>query len=55
MAAADSLSAGLSARDESYIAFFNSVVAGNAEAALSALHVHLSPRYERWDEIFGPP
>jgi hypothetical protein len=24
---------------------FNSVVAGNAEAALSALHVHLSPRY----------
>jgi hypothetical protein len=45
MAAADSLSAGLSARDESYIAFFNSVVAGNAEAALSALHVHLIPRY----------
>jgi hypothetical protein len=45
MAAADSLSAGLSARDESHIAFFDSVVAGNAEAALSALHVHLSARY----------
>jgi hypothetical protein len=41
MAAANSLTAGLSAREASHIAFFDSLVAGDAEAALSALHVHL--------------
>jgi hypothetical protein len=41
MAAANSLSAGLSAREASHIAFFNLLVAGDAAAALSALYVHL--------------
>src|SRR6202165_3811174 len=37
MAAANSLAAGLSAREASHIAFFDSLVAGGAEAALAAL------------------
>src|SRR6202021_568643 len=37
MAAANSLAAGLSAREASHIAFFGSLVAGDAEAALAAL------------------
>jgi len=42
MAAADSLSPGLSAREASHIAFFGSLVAGDAEAALAALPAHLN-------------
>ncbi len=42
MAAAHSLVDGLSAREASHVAFFDLLVAGDAEAALSALHVHLS-------------
>jgi tetratricopeptide (TPR) repeat protein len=42
MAAANSLTAGLSAREASHVAFFDLLVAGDAEAALSALHVHLN-------------
>jgi hypothetical protein len=42
MAAANSLAAGLSAREASHIAFFDLLVAGNAEAALSALPAHLN-------------
>src|SRR5207244_8719841 len=42
MAAANSLAAGLSAREVSHIAFFDLLVAGDAEAALSALSVHLN-------------
>src|SRR5947199_3661583 len=42
MAAANSLAAGLSAREASHIAFFDLLVAGNAEGALSALGPHLS-------------
>ncbi len=42
MAAANSLAAGLSAREASHIAFFDLLVAGDAEAALSALHAHLA-------------
>ncbi len=42
MAAANTLTAGLPAREASHIAFFDLLVAGNAEAALSALLVHLS-------------
>src|SRR5216683_6654616 len=42
MAAANSLAAGLSAREASHIAFFDLLVAGDAEAALSALPVHLN-------------
>jgi tetratricopeptide (TPR) repeat protein len=41
MAAANSLTAGLSAREASHIAFFDLLVAGEAEAALSALGAHL--------------
>src|ERR1700733_1311263 len=41
MAAAKSLAAGLSAREASHIAFFDLLVAGDAEAALSALPAHL--------------
>jgi tetratricopeptide (TPR) repeat protein len=41
MAAANSLAAGLSAREASHIAFFDLLVAGDAEAALAALLVHL--------------
>ncbi len=37
MAAANSLAAGLSAREASHIAFFDSLSAGDAEAALSAV------------------
>ena len=42
MAAANSLAAGLSAREASHIAFFDLLVAGDAEAALSALPAHLN-------------
>src|SRR5713101_2160689 len=42
MAAANSLGAGLSAREASHIAFFDLLVAGDAEAALSALRAHLN-------------
>ena len=42
MASANSLTTNLSAREASHIAFFDLLVAGEAEAALSALHVHLS-------------
>jgi tetratricopeptide (TPR) repeat protein len=41
MASANSLTAGLSDRETSHIAFFDLLVAGNAEAALSALSSHL--------------
>ena len=41
MAAANSLVAGLSSREASHIAFFDLLVAGDAEAALSALPAHL--------------
>ncbi len=41
MAAANSLKAGLSAREASHIAFFDFIVAGDAEAALSLLPAHL--------------
>src|SRR5205807_5350261 len=41
MAAANSLAAGLSAREASHIRFFDLLVAGDAEAALSAVHAHL--------------
>jgi Flp pilus assembly protein TadD len=42
MAAANSLAAGLSAREASHVAFFDRLVAGDAEAALTALPVHLN-------------
>src|ERR1700676_1607707 len=42
MAAANSLAAGLSAREASHIAFFDLLCAGEAEAALSALPAHLN-------------
>ena len=42
MAAANSLSAGLSAREASHIAFFDLLSAGDTEAALSALSAHLN-------------
>ena len=42
MAAANSLAAGLSAREASHIAFFDLLVAGDVEAALSALRAHLN-------------
>ena len=41
MAAANSLTAGLSAREASHVAFFALLVAGDAKAALSAVHAHL--------------
>jgi DNA-binding GntR family transcriptional regulator len=41
MAAANSLAAGLSAREASHIAFFDLLAAGDAEAALAALPAHL--------------
>ena len=41
MAAAKSLAAGLSEREASHIAFFDLLVAGDGEAALSALTAHL--------------
>jgi hypothetical protein len=41
MAAANSLTAGLSAREASHIAFFGSIVTGDAEGALSAVYAHL--------------
>jgi tetratricopeptide (TPR) repeat protein len=46
MAAANSLTASLSAREASHIAFFDLIVAGDAEAALSAVlaHVNTWPR-----------
>ena len=42
MAAANSLTAGLSAREASHIAFFDLLSAGDAEAALAALPGHLN-------------
>src|SRR6266851_3213123 len=42
IAAANSLSPGLSAREASHIAFFDLLAAGDAEAALSALPAHLN-------------
>ena len=42
MAAANSLAAGLSAREVSHIAFFDLLSAGDAEAALSVLPAHLN-------------
>src|SRR5438874_5605570 len=42
MATANSLAAGLSARETSHIAFFDLLVAGDAEAALAALPAHLN-------------
>jgi len=42
MAAAASLTAGLSEREASHVAFFGLLVAGDAEAALAAVHTHLS-------------
>ena len=42
MAAANSLAAGLPAREASHIAFFDLLVAGDAEAALAALPAHLN-------------
>src|SRR6266478_1555093 len=42
MAAANSLTADLSARETSHVAFFDLLVAGDAEAALSALPAHLN-------------
>jgi tetratricopeptide (TPR) repeat protein len=41
MASANSLTAGLSAREASHVAFFGLLVAGDAEAALLAVHAHL--------------
>jgi hypothetical protein len=41
MAAANALAAGLPAREASHIAFFGLLVAGDAEAALTALPAHL--------------
>ena len=41
MAAAHSLNAGLTAREASHIAFFDVLVAGDAEAALAAVYAHL--------------
>src|SRR5712671_4258692 len=42
MAAANSLAAGLTAREASHIAFFDLLCAGDAEAALAALPAHLN-------------
>src|SRR6202047_4172596 len=42
MAAANSLAAGLSAREASHIAFFDLLAAGDAEAALAAMYAHLN-------------
>src|ERR1700736_5220191 len=42
IAAANSLAAGLSAREASHIAFFDLLVAGDAEAALAAVQAHLN-------------
>jgi Tfp pilus assembly protein PilF len=42
MAAANSLAAGLSARETSHLAFFDLLSAGDAEAALSSLRAHLN-------------
>jgi tetratricopeptide (TPR) repeat protein len=41
MASANSLTAGISAREANHVAFFDLLVAGDAEGALSALHAHL--------------
>jgi tetratricopeptide (TPR) repeat protein len=43
MKAANSLTVGLSAREASHIAFLDLLVAGEADAALSALGAHLNP------------
>jgi Flp pilus assembly protein TadD len=41
MGSANSLAAGLSAREQSHVAFFGLLAAGDAEGALSAVHRHL--------------
>jgi len=41
MASANSLTAGLSERERSHVAFFGLLVMGDAEGALSAVHAHL--------------
>ena len=41
MAAANSLTTGLSAREKSHVEFFGLLVMGDAEGALSAVHAHL--------------
>src|SRR5579863_1645976 len=41
IAAAKSLTADVSAREASHVAFFDLLVAGDAEAALVAVHAHL--------------
>jgi hypothetical protein len=41
MAAANSLAVGLSEREASHVAFFDLLVAGEVEAALSALLAHV--------------
>jgi tetratricopeptide (TPR) repeat protein len=43
MATAKSLTADLSAREASHVAFFGFLLAGDAEGALSAVHAHLNP------------
>src|SRR5258707_10975516 len=43
MAAANSLAAGLTAREASHIAFFDLLSAGDAEAALAAVQAHRNP------------
>src|SRR5271165_7111212 len=52
MAAANSLAAGLSAREASHIAFFDLLLAGDAEAALAALPAHLNA-WPRDAVVFG--
>ena len=42
MAAANSLAAGVSAREAGHIAFFDLLTAGDSEAALAALRTHLN-------------
>jgi len=42
MASANSLTAGLSPREQSHVAFFGLLAAGEAEAALAAVHAHLN-------------
>jgi hypothetical protein len=66
MASANSLTAGLSPRERSHVAFFDLLVRGDSEGALSALGPHLDawPRdvlvlattrvYQRPDRVFRP-
>jgi hypothetical protein len=54
MAAAKSLVIGLSEREASHIAFFDLLVAGESEAALSALGPHLEGVHKWLDRQFRP-